>query len=178
MRRLNLYTLDMKYVRDLAKVDDKVMSVSPQLGKQRRPFVGVVLVCSERDYCIPLSSPKPKHERMRNSLDFSRIIDKSGKLIGALNFNNMIPVSRSVIKPIDMAVRPNDTPGERHYKGLLNDQLDWCNSNADTISRKANRLYELVTNHPERSRQLVRRCCDFKRLESVLDKRANTCPIQ
>ncbi len=39
----------MKYVRDLAKVDDKVMFVSPQLGKQRRPFVGVVLVCGERD---------------------------------------------------------------------------------------------------------------------------------
>ncbi len=27
-KRLKLYTLDMKYVRDLAKVDDKVMSVS------------------------------------------------------------------------------------------------------------------------------------------------------
>ena len=43
--RFNLYTLDMKYVRDLAKIDTNVMSVSPQVGKQSRPFVGVVLLC-------------------------------------------------------------------------------------------------------------------------------------
>ncbi len=42
MKKLNLYTMDMKYVRDLAKVDDNVLSVSPQENKQRRPFVGVV----------------------------------------------------------------------------------------------------------------------------------------
>jgi protein AbiQ len=41
----------MKYVRDLARVDDKVMSVSPQVGKESRPFVGVV-VCNQKK-CVP-----------------------------------------------------------------------------------------------------------------------------
>lgn len=145
MRRLNLYTMDMKYVRDLAKVDDNVMSISPQTQKQARPFVGTVVVCNERSYCIPLSSPKPEHERMRNSSDFSRIIDKGGRLIGVLNFNNMIPVDDTVIRRIDLVPHEGDNAETRHYKALMNDQLDWCNENRDVITRKANKLYLLVT---------------------------------
>ena len=37
-RRLHLYTLDVKYVRDLANADNRVMSVSPQQHKENRPF--------------------------------------------------------------------------------------------------------------------------------------------
>ena len=172
MERLNLYTLDMKYVRDLAKHDDNVMSISPQTSKQNRPFVGLVIICNERRYCIPLSSPKPKHQNMRNAVDFSRIIDRHGKLIGVLNFNNMIPVDETVVRRINLSTRPNDSAETRHYKALLNDQLDWCNENRETVTRKANRLYEQVTKHPERSRNLVRRCCNFKLLEHVLDNRS------
>ena len=38
-QRFHLYHIDMKYVRDLARADDKVMSVSPQIGKESRPFI-------------------------------------------------------------------------------------------------------------------------------------------
>ena len=138
MERLNLYTLDMKYVRDLAKRDDNVMSVAPQASKQSRPFVGLVVICNERRYCIPLSSPKPKHQSMRNSVDFSRIIDRRGKLIGVLNFNNMIPVDETVVRRINLSTRPNDNAETRRYKALLNDQLDWCNENRENVTRKAN----------------------------------------
>lgn len=31
--RFHLYHIDMKYIRDLAKADDNVMSISPQIGK-------------------------------------------------------------------------------------------------------------------------------------------------
>ena len=171
MNRLNLYTLDMKYVRDLARADDNVMSVSPQVQKQGRPFVGVVVVCAQRSYCIPLSSPKPKHEHMRNSLDFSRILDKRGRLIGVLNLNNMIPVDASVIRRIDLTQRLGDSAETRRYKALMNDQLDWCNENRNVIARKANKLYALITQNPERSRALVKRCCNFKKLEALLDAR-------
>ena len=95
--RLKLFNIDMKYVRNLSKADDNVVSVSPQSGKESRPFVGVVVVCQNKRYCIPLASPKPKHERMKSGKDFSKILDKRGKLIGVLNFNNMIPVSEEVL---------------------------------------------------------------------------------
>ena len=54
--RLHLHTLDMKYVRDLSKADDKVMSVSPQEHKENRPFVGIVVIMDGKKYCIPYST--------------------------------------------------------------------------------------------------------------------------
>lgn len=36
--RLSLYQIDIKYIRDLANKDDNVRSVSPQIGKDNRPF--------------------------------------------------------------------------------------------------------------------------------------------
>ena len=44
MKELNFYYIDLKYIRNLSKVDDNVMSVSPQLDKQDRPFVGMILL--------------------------------------------------------------------------------------------------------------------------------------
>ena len=116
---LRLYYINMKYVRDLKKVDDNVMSVSPQIGKENKPFIGTIVICDDKKYCVPLTSPKPKHEKMRNGRDFSRIFDNQGKLIGALNFNNMIPVTEDVIQKIDVKIYPNDSPKMKGYKTLL-----------------------------------------------------------
>lgn len=93
--RLNLYLIDMKYIRDLHNVDDRVSSVSPQIGKQHRIYVGVVVLCNGRKYLIPLSHPVEKHKRMKPRADFDKIIDKRDKLIGVLNYNLMIPVENA-----------------------------------------------------------------------------------
>ena len=93
----------MKYIRNLHHIDDRVLSVSPQTGKDTRVFVGIVIVCGTHKYCIPLSSPKDKHKRMRNSMDFSKI-EVDGKLLGVLNFNLMIPIEEAQLQPIDLIV--------------------------------------------------------------------------
>ena len=90
--RLNLYRIDMKYVRNLHNVDDRVSSVSPQIGKQHRIYVGIVVVCNNRKYLIQLSHPVEKHQRMKACADFDKITDKHGKLLGVLNYNLMVPV--------------------------------------------------------------------------------------
>lgn len=46
--RLNLYHIDIKYIRNLHNVDNRVSSVSPQIGKQHRIYVGIVVICNER----------------------------------------------------------------------------------------------------------------------------------
>lgn len=43
-QKFHLYHIDIKYIRDLSRADDKVMSVSPQTEKENRPFVGIVVV--------------------------------------------------------------------------------------------------------------------------------------
>ena len=37
--KLAMYHIDMKYIRDLHRADDKVPSVSPQIGKANRVFL-------------------------------------------------------------------------------------------------------------------------------------------
>lgn len=167
---LNLYNINIKYIRNLSQADDKVLSCSPQEGKESRPLVGIIVICGKKEYCIPLSSPKPKHEKMKNDKDFSRIIGSDGKLLGVLNFNLMIPVNRTLISVVDLHVYKSDSKKTAEYKHLMNDQLDWCNDNIDNIIKKANKLYQFVTLTPEKSYSLTHRCCDFKKLESVLDK--------
>lgn len=169
-QRFHLYHIDMKYIRDIAKVDDNVMSVSPQIGKERRPFVGVVAICDGKKYCIPLTSPKPKHQNMKNDKDFTRMFDKNNKLIGCLNFNNMIPVDDVVLLAVDMKISNEDNPKTKFYKALLNDQLDWCNDHYMDITNKAEKLYKIVTETPDKMKSLTRRCCNFKKLELVLNK--------
>lgn len=166
--RLNLYLIDMKYVRNLAKADDHVMSVSPQTGKETRPFVGVVVICGKEKYCIPLSSPKPKHRSMKNDVDFTKIMDGE-RLIGVLNFNNMIPVDESCILPLDLKVSLKDDAPTKSYKIMAAKQLSWCQRNQDAVIKKANKLYLLVQSEKAGS-FLKKRCCDFKKLEKVRQK--------
>ena len=169
--RLHFYTIDIKYVRNLASKDDRVRSVSPQTEKSGRPLVGLLVMINGRKYCAPLSSPKPKHEKMKNSLDFLKIKDKKDKVIGVINLNSMIPVDEPVITRINLIIKKSDSQEVRYYKNLMNDQLDWCNNNADFILKKAQKLYGIVTNPKETtSKMLLKRCCDFKKLESVLEK--------
>ena len=163
--RLHLYNIDIKFIRNLSKIDSNIMSVSPQINKQTRPFIGIVVICNNYKYCIPLSSPKPKHQNMNNDIDFSKIFDKSNKLIGVLNFNNMIPVDEAVLKEIDIRIYPQDDTFSKKYKALLNNQLDWCNNNKEAIIKKANKLHELVISGKCNS-FLRKRCCDFKKLEA------------
>lgn len=160
----------MKYVRNLANADDKVYSVSPQVGKENRPFVGILVVNDNKAYCVPLSSPKAKHENMKNDRDFTKIFDKNNQLIGVLNFNCMIPVADCVLMPVDMVIRKNDNRKDRAYKALLNNQLDYCNANKDAIEKKANRLYKIITESPDTMKGLTKRCCNFRTLETVLEK--------
>ena len=175
--RLNFYSIDMKYVRNLAKADDNVMSVSPQEHKQGRPFVGVIVMINNRQYCVPLTSPKPKFEKIKNSVDFLKIEhptktkdDGSHKIIGGLNFNNMLPVSEIYLHKIDVKITPKDNEKTKAYKELLRDQLAWCRSNDEKIIKKANNLYDLITKHADLNINLAKRCCKFQKLESILDK--------
>ena len=167
-KRLNLYLIDMKYIRNLVKIEDKVMSVSPQIGKGTRPFVGIVIICGIQKYCIPLSSPKPKHKSMKNDVDFMKILDGE-KLIGVLNFNNMIPVDESCIIPLDLRITERDDAATKKYKKMAAKQLNWCQHNQESIVKKANKLYMMVQS--EKVRKIKkRRCCDFKKLEIILQK--------
>ena len=169
-KRLNLYTVNMKYIRNLHNQgDDRVFSVSPQAGKDSRPFVGIVVICGEKQYCIPLSSPKEKHKTMKNGVDFHRILDADGKLIGVLDFNNMIPVREDVLMEVDLKIHSKDTREMKHYKNLMIDQLNFSRQNQDILIKKAEKLYKMV-GRKNGSGPLKRRCLKWSKLEQILER--------
>lgn len=177
MKKLDFYYIDLKYIRDISKVDDNVLSISPQRAKQNRPFVGVLILTNNRKYCIPLTSPKDKFKSRKSQVDFIKIFDENqkdsngqNKLIGVLNINNMIPVDEHYIYKVDLVLHKNDKPEIIAQKILMQKQLKWCRKNVDIIENRANKVYKLVVNSPDKNRNLVRRSSKFLKLESTLDK--------
>lgn len=162
-----LYKVDMKYIRNLHKIDDKVLSVSPQAGKDNRVFVGIVIICGIHKYCIPLSSPKDKHKKMKNSMDFSKI-EINGNLLGVLNFNLMIPIEEEQLQLVDTTIFKRDRENIKYYKRLCVQELEWCQNNSEVICNKANVLYKkYLSNEPFTGRN---RCLIFSKLESECKK--------
>lgn len=162
-----LYKVDMKYIRNLHNIDDKVLSISPQTGKDNRVFIGIVVVCGIHKYCIPLSSPKEKHMKMKNSMDFSKI-EINGKLLGVLNFNLMIPIEEEQLQVIDTTIFKRDRENIKYYKKLCEQELEWCQRNNEVICNKANVLYKkYLSNENFLGKE---RCLDFPKLEAECKK--------
>ena len=111
-------------------------------------------------YFAPLSSPKQKHLTMRNNIDFHKL--QEGKL-GAINFNNMIPVPDGEYSVIDTRSE-SLTYQEEKYKILLQNQLRWLNRDGRMLRNIAYSLYEKRINGTL-SNRIQRRCCDFYLLE-------------
>jgi len=159
---LDVYRIDMKYIRDLHNIDDRVLSVSPQIGKDERPFLGIIVICNEHKYCVPLSKPKKKHEKMRDKIDFKKIVYQ-GELIGVLNFNLMIPIEDVVIQKIDTKIRKHDNADTRKKKELLIKELEWCNEHVRNLINTANVLYAKYVSGEQFAAR--KQCLDFKRME-------------
>lgn len=164
---LQLYKVDMKYIRNLHKIDNKVLSVSPQTNKDNRIFIGIIIICGTQKYCIPLSSPKAKHKNMKNSMDFSKI-EVQGQLLGVLNFNLMIPVELEQLQPLDTIIHKRDRANIKHYKKLCLKELAWCQTNCETIFNKANILYKKYISNDSFSCR--NRCVNFPKLENECRK--------
>ncbi|WP_307988656.1 type III toxin-antitoxin system ToxN/AbiQ family toxin [uncultured Fusobacterium sp.] len=155
-KKLKFYTVTEEYMIYLKKYDEKVMD--NRGVKNKRPYIGVLFEIDRKKYLAPLSSPKPKHLTMKNSLDFVKI--NQGKF-GVINLNNMFPVIEEVI--IEKNINLEE---DNKYKELLVNQLDWCNKmeNRDNIYRKAEKLYKEILNKKEQNR-FWNRCCNFSLLE-------------
>lgn len=156
---LKMVIIDSEYCDYLRKFDNKVMYNMSK--KSNRPFIGILFNIGNIEYFAPLSSPKPKHLTMKNKVDFFKI--KNGEL-GAVNFNNMIPVTKENYTIINLNENTDKIEKDKYLK-LLHEQLKWLNENVYQINRNSYKLYNLYNDNklPEVIRK---RCCNFKMLES------------
>ncbi len=171
-KRFKLYNVNIKYIRNLHNVDNNVPSVSPQIGKRNRPFLGIVVLVNGSKFCIPFTSnsskKNKKFEYMRDNITFRKICDRDGKVLAALNLNNMIPVRDEYVTEIDLKIHSDDRPELIRWKKLCMKELDWCQSNQNEIERLANELYRIYSsNEPFGKRK---NCLDFPALEKECNK--------
>jgi len=155
---LKIVKVCSEYCDYLRQFDNRV--VYNKNEKELRPFIGILFKIEDIEYFAPLSSPKPKHQRMKNTLDFFKI--KDGKLV-AINFNNMIPVNKTNYSLIDLE-KETLTLNEQKYQKLLREQLDWLNTNYYQVRKKSFKLYEKY-NNGTLPKNIMERCCNFKLLE-------------
>ncbi len=171
-KRFKLYHVNIKHIRNLHNVDDNVPSISPQIGKHTRPFLGIIVLINGSKFCIPLTSnsskKNKKYESMRENITFRKICDREGKMLAALNLNNMIPVREEYITEIDLKVYPDDTPELRRWKKLCVKELDWCQAHQDEIERLANELYRIYTSKETFCKRKI--CLNFPALEKECNK--------
>lgn len=155
---LKIVKISPDYCDYLRKFDNKVPYNKSE--KELRPFIGILFKIDTCEYFAPLSSPKTKHLKMKNTIDFIKI--KNGEL-GAVNFNNMLPVNKENYTLIDLN-KETLIVSEMKYQKLLKEQLSWLNANYSLVKNKSFKLYNLYINNnlPE---SVKNRCCDFKLLE-------------
>ncbi len=158
MKSLELVRLDSKYCDYLRQFDKKVPY---NYGKKElRPFIGVLFEVNNSKYFAPLSSPKPKHKIMKTTLDFLKI---SNGDLGAINFNNMLPVTDKNIIKLNL---DNEclTKAEEKYIKMLKKQIFWLNRNDDKLYCRSKKLYDKYLNGTL-NESVAKRCCNFKLLE-------------
>lgn len=157
-KTLILVRLDVDYCNYLRQFDCKVPYNYNE--KKMRPYIGVLFEVDNFKYFAPLSSPKPKHLKLKTKLDFMKL--DNGKL-GAINFNNMLPVTENNIININLNKTCLDEYEEKYLK-LLKEQLRWLNRNSDKLYNRSRKLYEKYCNGTL-SMNIAKRCCNFKLLE-------------
>ncbi|MFT4928058.1 MAG: protein AbiQ [Phenylobacterium sp.] len=155
---LKFFTVDEGYIQYLKKYDSKV----PDNYSSTKPFIGVLFRINGLDYIAPLTSAKPKHEKIKNSSPTAFKVFENNtnqKMLALVQLNNMIPVKSSNIQKLDVATF------DLKYQFLLLKEINYIRSNKDKLIKKAQKLYDMVT--IKQISNFVDFSCDFKALEAA-----------
>ena len=158
---MDIYNIKNEYIKYIKKYDSNVADNK----NESRPYIGIILEIDGIKYYAPFTSPKQKHKSMHNTKDFRKIC---GGQLGAINFNNMIPVPDKAILPICINQEQN-----LQYRRLLQKQYRAIQQDWETIQTTAEKLHTLVFMSDElltpNDRKIKQRCCNLPLLETVYE---------
>ena len=173
---MNWYVVNKTYIDYLRQFDIRVGYV--EYGERLKLHIGVMLKIDDVHYYVPISSAKPKHVKMSNSIDFHKIQDEeTGYIYAVLNINNMIPVPESCVtqvkyNKIDEFRGFKNAKEKIDYIYLLQKEKYIIDKVEDVLQSKAEKLYQKCKNKPDSS--LASRCCNFRLLEEKCKLYADT----
>lgn len=151
---IKIYEVDASYVDYLSQFAPHLFHNKKAGQQNSRKYIGVLITVNSMNYFAPLSSFKPKHHRMQESVDFLKIKDYA-----VININNMFPVPDGLFSNVDFSKERN-----LKYKQLLQAEYRVIKNRQDLIQKNARIVYERKTDPNDHS-SLVKRCNDFQLLE-------------
>lgn len=155
---MEFYRINEEYNQFLQRYEKEKRGVSkvPNIRyKDRNKFAfGAVMEVNGINYYVSVSSFSKKQEA--NIL--IRVPGDEKEVKGSLRFNYMVPVPDECIEKLII----KDVQDEK-YRMLLNKEYRFCVNNAQRIQKKANKIYEMVTEN--RKQILTDNSCDFCILE-------------
>lgn len=155
---LRFYTIKDDFINKMKLLDPKIQN---NYGGTR-PYVGVLLVINGLNYYAPLSSYKPKQDKINNITVF-KLHEKGNpnNKLGVIHINNMFPVTDDQL--IEITIDITDK-----YGRLLQNQYEFILHFQDQIQAQAQQLYDLANKN--RNSFIARLSCDFKLLETALNQ--------
>ena len=151
---IELYEVNPKYIDYLVAFAPHLFHNKKAGQHNERKYIGVILVVDEMKYFAPLSSYKPKHEKMKNGLDFIKIGNYA-----VININNMFPVPEGEYAYVNIGAVKNE-----QYKKLLQTEYRIIKKLQDKIKKNAAELYK-HKKEKGMTTALSKRCNDFILLE-------------
>ncbi len=95
---LRIYGVKDSYIKYLSQYQEHLFR--HEGGSSGRKYIGVVFEINKFSYFAPLSSFKPKHKKMKGSVDFIKIKDYA-----VIDINNMIPVPKGQLVEEQMILK-------------------------------------------------------------------------
>lgn len=163
--KLKWYIVDKEYVNYLQKFDKRVENID--YNAKIKPYLGILITINEFNYYVPISSTKEKHYKIKEGMDFIKIM-QDDRIIGVLNLNNMIPILDTNVKALKYRDIENyrdfaNSKEKTLYISFLSFELGLINDKIEKIKKNAVKLYNEKINNPNSN--VSKRCCDFKLLE-------------
>ena len=159
MTKLQFYTINPEYIDYLQSIDTNVYNHSGPKYTKPRPYIGVVLEVAGNKFFAPLTSYKPKQDRIASSnLSVFKIHKRTNpeSKLGVISLKSMIPVLDSQLQLLDMDAHPPK------YKDLLYMQYEFIGLNAPRITQRAEKLFHQVVSL--KTPFYVKIACDFPKL--------------
>jgi protein AbiQ len=155
---VKFYTLSDAYITHLKTVDARV----PDNYNATRAYIGVVMEINGHLYLAPLTSYKPKQDKLHASTPSVFKLHEKGdeqNKLGMIQINNMLPVTEAELTLLDMAAQPVK------YRAMLLKQLEFIKANQEKIKERAEKFYKLVV--VQKHEVFSRISCDFVALEAA-----------
>lgn len=151
---LRIYEINPQYINYLSPHAPHLFHNKQPSQNNNRKYIGIILQINNLDYFAPLTSFKPKHSKIKETLDFIKLKDYA-----VINLNNMFPVPTNQFTYVDI-----NKIKDPHYKALLRAEYRIIKTQQNRIMKNAKIIYQhkLANNN---STKLSQRCNDFSKLE-------------